>query len=368
MNKYQKSILHLIIITTCLQFSTLGQQLSYETKNKQLNDLVSERMTKFNIPGASVVILKDKKIVYSNAYGFANLELRSPAKVNTNYLIGSITKTFTATAVIMLWEKGKLKLEDRIGSYIPTLPEHWKPITIRQLLNHTSGIVTNLESATSKCKFEFDCDNYTQENLIQETACLPLNFEPGTKFEYSGRNYYILGMLIEKLSGKKFGEFLNESIFIPLGMSETAMIDYKKILANRADGYVLENEMLSNSEQMDAVVELSDGGLMSTSLDLVKWISSFDTEKLLKRTSIEMMWTNARLNNESIVTQYGMGFGLTPYKGHKRIGHTGGIPGFSSYLSHFSDQNLTVIVLTNVTNSKLNIGLLGNEIAEIYIK
>lgn len=352
----------------CLHLSVLGQELNYESRNKQLDDLVSERMTKFNIPGASVVILKDKKTVYSKGYGFANLELKSPAKVETNYLIGSITKTFTATAVMMLWEEGKLRLEDSIGSYIPLLPEHWRPITIRQLLNHTSGIVTNLGSATSKCKFEFDCDNYTQENLIQETACLPLNFEPGTKFEYSGRNYYVLGILIEKLSGKTFGEFLNERIFIPMGMTQTAMINYKNILQNRADGYILENEILSNSGIMDAVVELSDGGLMSTTLDLVKWISSFDTEKLLKRTSIEMMWANAKLKNGSIVTQYGMGFGLTPYKGHKRIGHTGGIPGFSSCLTHFSDQNLTVIVLTNLTNSKLNIGLIGNEIAEIYLK
>ena len=253
----------------CLHLSVLGQELNYESKNKQLDNLVSERMTKFNIPGASVVILKDNKTVYSKGYGFANLELKFTAKVETNYLIGSITKTFTATAVMMLWEEGKLRLEDSIGSYIPTLPEHWKPITIRQLLNHTSGIVTNLESATSKCKFEFDCDNYTQENLIQETACLPLNFEPGTKFEYSGRNYYVLGILIEKLSGKTFGEFLNERIFIPLRMTQTAMINYKNILPNRAGGYILENEILSNSGKMDAVVELSDGGLMSTTLDLV---------------------------------------------------------------------------------------------------
>jgi D-alanyl-D-alanine carboxypeptidase len=365
--KHLNKRLYLIIIATGIHFSIFGQEF-YEKKNQHLDNFIAEKMTTFNIPGASVVILKDKKIIYSKGYGFANLELQSPAKAESNYLIGSITKTFAATAVMMLWEEGRLKLEDKIGSYIPTLPEHWKPITIRQLLNHTSGIVTNQESATSKCQFAFDCDNYTQENLIQETSCLPLNFQPGTKFEYSGRNYYILGMLIEKLSGKPFGQFLNERIFIPLGMTETAMIDYKKIVPNRATGYILENEILSNSEQMDAVVELSDGGLMSSSPDLAKWISSFYTEKLLKRTTIEMMWDNARLTNGIIVTQYGIGFGLTPYKGHKRIGHMGGIPGFSSCLTHFLEQDLTVILLTNVTNSKFSIGQIGNEMAEIYLR
>jgi CubicO group peptidase (beta-lactamase class C family) len=360
--------IYVILSALFLYTSLNGQELSVDNKSRQLDKIVSHRLETFGIPGASVAIVKQGKIIYSKAYGYASLELQSFAKPETTYLIGSITKTFTATAIMMLWEEGKLQLEDSIGDYLPTLPLHWKPITIKQLLTHTSRIVTNLENANANCPFEFDCNNYTQANVIQETACLPLNFEPGTQFEYSGRNYYLLGMLIEKISGKTFDQFLKERIFDPLGMKETQMIDYNKLIANRASGYVLENQILANSERMNPLVELSDGGLMSTSLDLAKWIASFYTEKLVKRTTIEMMWNKARLSNGNSITQYGLGFGLTPYKEKRRIGHTGNIPGFSSCLTHFVDHNLTVILLTNITNANLHIGQMGNEMAEIYLK
>lgn len=141
------------------------------------------------------------------------------------------------------------------------------------------------------------------------------------------------------------------------------MIDYDKIVLNRASGYVLGEYGLQNSQQMNPGVELSDGGLISTALDLAKWDASFYTEKILKRSTIDMMWSNARLKDNTIVSSYGIGFGLTPYKGQKRVGHTGDIPGFSSCITRFTDQNITVIILTNITNSRLNIGKLGNEIA-----
>ncbi|MFD2525028.1 serine hydrolase domain-containing protein [Flavihumibacter stibioxidans] len=365
-----KNLLTALFVLQCTlnnSLTVLSQQHPDDDYLKRgIDSFIVHKMETFQIPGASVAILKHGQIIYTNGYGFANLELRVPAKPETSYLIGSVTKTFTAAAAMILWEEGRFNLDDIIGDYLPHLPHHWKPVTIRQLLHHTSGIVTNLGKADSLCKFNFDCDNYTRANVIQETACLPLSFEPGTKWEYSGRGYYVLGMLIEKLSGKTFSEFLKERIFTPLGMSETGMINYDIIVPNRASGYVVGEYGLQNSPQMNPEVELSDGGLISTALDLAKWDASFYTERILKRSTIDLMWSNARLKDNTIVSSYGIGFGLTPYKGHKRVGHTGDIPGFSSCITRFTNQNITVIILTNITNSRLNIGKLGNEIAACY--
>lgn len=336
------------------------------TINTRVDRFIAARMDSFQIPGVSLAILRKGEMIYAKGYGQANLEWNIPTTAQTNYLIGSVTKTFTAAAVLILWEEGRLKLDDPIGRHLTGLPDHWKPVTIRQLLNHTGGIPSNQENETAYCQFQFNRDQYTQQNVIQETACLPLEFTPGSRWEYSGRGYFLLGMLIEKISGKTFGAFLQDRIFLPLEMKATRMIDHKKIIPNRAAGYMFLNRELENSPPMNPVVEFSDGGLMSTVEDLARWDASFYSEKILKRSTIEMMWTNAQLNDGTRVPSYGMGFGLTPYKGRKRVGHNGSIPGFSSCLSRFTDEDLTVILLTNITNPKLNVGQFANEIADFY--
>ncbi len=336
-----------------------------ERQAEKVDVYVREKMAAKHIPGLSLAVLRDGKIVLAKGYGMANLELSVPATEKTNYLIASITKTFAGVATMMLVEEGKISLEEPISKYLTGLPDAWNPATLRQLLNHTSGIKTNLE-ITAPCKFDFDPDSYTQADVIKETACLPLSFPPGEKWEYSGRGYFLLGMMIEKVTGKTFEQFLQERIFTPLEMKETRMMNYTEIISNRANGYRWEKGAFRNSQQMNPVTEFADGGLVSTVLDMAKWDAALYTEKLLKRKTLEQMWTNAKLNNGQIVPSYGIGFGLTPFRGRKRVGHTGGIPGFSSGFSRLVDDKLTVILLTNISHPDFNVGEMTNEIASFY--
>ncbi|MGD9588510.1 MAG: serine hydrolase domain-containing protein [Pyrinomonadaceae bacterium] len=356
----------LAVSICCLD--AIGQSASADRfKARRADAMVREKMAEHRIPGASLAVLRKGRIIHSRGYGFANLEHRIPALVKTNYLIASLTKMFTASAVLMLADEGRFTLEDRIDKHVPGLPEPWRPVTIRQLLNHTTGIIYPMESPFP-CKVDGNPLQYTREMVIAETGCLPLKFQPGTKYEYSGRGYYVLGLLIERVSGRSFGAFLHERIFTPLGMNDTNMIDNKRIVPNRASGHVWKNGSFFHSEPMEAVIELSDGGIMSTVLDLAKWDAALYTDKPIKRTIREQMWANGRLNDGTPITRYGMGFELSDHKGRKRVGHSGLIPGFSASFERFSDGNITVILLTNSEQANYNtVPYLGREIALVYI-
>ncbi len=362
----------IISILTCIAFCFKSycqpnSQQSDSSKVLSVDSLVNSSMKEMNIPGLSISVLKKGKIICKKGYGYSNTELKYPATTQSNYLIGSVTKTFTAVAAMMLWEQGKFKLDDNIGKYLPELPTHWKPVTIRQLLNHTSGITTNLEKPDRYCKFSYTLEDYTQLNVIEETACLPLGFPPGSKFEYSGRNYFLIGMLIEKLTGKSYEDFLKERIFIPLALDQTGMIDYQKLIPNRANGYNWQNGVVTNSQQMNPVIEFADGGLVSTVEDLGKWMMALISGKVLKPATLEMMWSNPILTDGK-AAPYGIGFGLSPYNGQRRVGHTGGIPGYSSCITHFRDADLIVILLSNTCHEKYNVGLLTNRVADLFSK
>jgi len=326
-----------------------------------------ESMAKYHIPGASIAVLRRGTIIQRNGYGLANLEHRIPARPDTNYYIASLTKMFTATAVMILVSEGSVSLDDRIDKHVKGLPSAWQSVTVLQLMNHTSGIKFPM-SEPFPCKVEGDARRYTREMVIAETGCLPLDFQPGTKYAYSGRGYYVLGLLIEQVTGKSFGDFLSERIFKPLGMHDTRMIDHTSIVPNRSSGYIWKDGAYQHSDRMEAVIELSDGGLMSTVLDLAKWDTSLYTEQIIKRSTLNLMLTNARLNDGSVIEQYGMGFELKPYKGRKRIGHAGLIPGFSTAFERFTEGELTVILLTNSEQENYNtVPNLAREIALIYL-
>jgi len=253
-------------------------------------------MAKHHIPGASIAVLRRGTIIYRKGYGLANLEHQATARPDTNYYIASLTKMFTATAVMMLVTEGKVSLDDRIEKHVKGLPTAWGPITVLQLMNHTGGITYPM-SDPFPCKVEGDPLRYTREMVIAETGCLPLEFPPGTKYAYSGRGYYVLGLLVEQVSGKSFGDFLSERIFKPLGMNDTRMIDHTNIVRDRSAGYIWNDGRYQHANRMDAVIELSDGGLMSTVLDLAKWDASLHTEQIMKRSTLDQMPTNGRLND-----------------------------------------------------------------------
>ena len=304
---------------------------------------IQSHMSKRHIPGMSVAIVRDGKVARAKGYGLANVELSVPANDETVYQLASVTKTFTATAVMMLVEDGKLALDDKITSLLPDLPAAWKDVAVRHLLNHTSGI----KSYTSVRDFMKTArKDYTHREIINLVAKEPLEFRPGEKWVYNNTGYFLLGMLIEKQTGKKYGEFLDEKIFKPLGMNHTRVNDLHAIIPGRAMGYTWDGKSLRNGEYVSPTQPFSAGAYVSTVNDLAKWDAALRTESLLKRSTLDQMWTPTKLTKGGHA-DYGFGWELSKVNGHRLCSHGGGIPGFATYLARFVDDNLTVVVLTN---------------------
>ena len=321
------------------------------------DDYIEGRMHKRHIPGVSVAIVQDGKVVLAKGYGVANVELSVPATENTVYQLASVTKTFTATAIMMLALEGKLGLDDRITSRLPDLPAAWGEVTVRHLLNHTSGI----KSYTSVRDFhKTSRKDYTQREILELVAKEPPDFAPGEKWRYNNTGYFLLGMLIEKVTGKKYGEVLDERIFKPLGMTQTRVNDLHAVIPNRAQGYTWGGKELRNGEYVSPSQPFSAGMLVSTVNDLVKWDAALRSETLLKKSILEQMCTPTKLSKGGDA-EYGFGWSIGKVNGHRLIGHGGGIPGFSTQLSRYVDDNLTVILLTNSDSG--NAGALARGIA-----
>jgi D-alanyl-D-alanine carboxypeptidase len=308
-----------------------------------VDEYVLGQMQKHHIPGVSIAIAKDGKVVRARGYGLANVELSVLATKNTVYQLASMTKQFTATAIMMLIEEGKLSLDDLITQRLPDLPTAWDKVTVRHLLSHTSGI----KSYTSTRDFDKTMrKDFGQRELLDLVVKEPLEFAPGEKWNYDNTGYFLLGMLIEKVTGKKYSEFLEERIFQPLGMTHTRVNDLQAIIPNRAQGYSWDGAALRNGEYVSPTQPFAAGALVSTVNDLVKWDAALYTEKLLKKSTLEQMWAPTSLSQGGTAA-YGFGWQVETVNRHRMIAHGGGIPGFATYIARFVDDKLTVIVLTN---------------------
>lgn len=356
-------LLCLVSVSAPAQTKITGESKS---QTEKVNAFVREKMAANHIPGLSLAVVRDGNIVFAKGYGMANLELNVPATEKTNYSIASITKTFTALATMMLVEAGKISLEEPVSKHISDLPAAWRAVTVRQLLNHTSGISSFTSHEKIPCPVGKDVRDYAPGDVLKEVACLPLDFAPGTRWAYGDTGYYLLGMLIEKISGKTYGQFLRERIFAPLGMRDTRLISYTELIPNRADGYNFQNGSFRRAKRFE-FDEFPNAGLISTVLDMAKLDAALYTEKLLKQPTLREMWTNAKLNDGEIVPSYGLGFGLTPHQGRKRVGHSGGGGlGFATAFTRFVDDKITVVVLTNADQEGFLISDMANEIAALY--
>ncbi len=340
----------------CFAASALGQD-----QTRKVDAFVREKMAANHIPGLSLAVVRDGKIVLAKGYGTANLELSVPATEKTVFAIYSITKTFTAVATMMLVEEGRVSLEDPISKHLAGMPAAWNQITIRHLLTHTSGIIDFCDVPDSPCEKSKD---FTQPELLASVASFPLQFASGERWEYNNVGFYLLGMLIEKVSGKSYEQFLTERIFAPLEMHATRLVNYAEIIPNRAAGYTWRKGKFVNALRISPTLSFSLGGLVSTVLDLAKYDAALYTEKLLKKQTLDRMWTPAKLNDGQTV-EYGLGFGMTPYEGRRRVGHSGGQAGFSTTITRLIDDKITVIALSNADSAgHLNPkGFLVNDIA-----
>ena len=325
----------------------------------QVDEVVRAETQKQKIPGASVVVLKEGRIVKADGYGLANVELNVPATANTIYQSGSVGKQFTATLAMMLVEEGKIKLEDHISKYLPGAPESWKDITIRHLLTHTSGIKNYGPLALNYRK------DYSDDELIQLAGKLPLDFPPGEKWNYSNTGYVMLGILITNVSQRFYGDVLREKIFRPLGMETARIISEEDIIPNRAAGYRLVKGNLKNQEYVSrSLNRTADGSLYLTVLDFAKWDAALSTEKLLKKASLEQMWTPVKLNSGK-THPYGFGWAVGNKDGKRFIHHGGAWQGFVSYIIRYLDDRITVVVLANRAGA--NPGTIAQKVAGLYL-
>jgi CubicO group peptidase (beta-lactamase class C family) len=326
----------------------------------EVDAFVEKEMQRQHIPGLSIAVVRDGKVVKAKGYGLANVELDVPATADTVYQSGSVGKQFTATAVMMLVEAGKLRLDDKVRQHLPTAPERWKDMTIRHLLTHTAGIKNYDDNDLDYRK------DYTEDELLRLAGSFPLDFEPGTKWRYSNTGYVVLGILIGKVTGRFYGDFLKERIFDPLGMETARIISEADIVRNRAAGYRLDKKgQLKNQEYVSPSLNTTaDGSLYLMVRDLARWDAALYTEKLLKRSSLEQMWTPVKLADGK-THPYGFGWGLDEVNGHKVIEHGGAWQGFTSQISRYVDDKLTVIVLTNLAGSEP--GRIAAGVAGLYV-
>ncbi len=334
-----------------------------------VDTFIKKNMESLRIPGLSLSIVRNNIVIKKGGYGFANLELAVPATSKTVYEIGSMTKQFTATAIMMLKEEGKLRLNDKITTFFPDAPSAWGKITIRHLLTHTSGIQNHVAVPGYLGVFKTNLFHETfpsQKEILKLFFKLPQEFEPGETWAYDNTGYYLLGLIIEKTSGKSYWQFLDEHIFKKIGMTASRNTDTKHIVPGRASGYIWADSVFQNQQALWPFVGFAAGSIISTVEDLALWDAALYTEKLVKKSSFEQMWKPAQTNNGNLAP-YNCGFGwfTDDYHGHKIVQHSGGTPGFSSVIYRFPNDTLTVIILTNHADKMID--QLAIDIAGMYL-
>ncbi|HSE41997.1 MAG TPA: serine hydrolase [Acidobacteriota bacterium] len=311
------------------------------SSTEEIDAFVNGYIQKKKIPGVAALVKKDGTTVLSKGYGYANLEHMVPVKPETIFQSGSIGKQFTATAVMILVEEGKVQLSDPVSKYL-TVPKTWDKIKISHMLSHTSGLGDYPE--------EFDLQkDYTEDDLLKMVTASKLFFEPGEQYKYSNLAYLTLGILIHKVTGKFYGDFLQERVFQPLGMDNTRIISEADIIPNRAAGYRLVKDEIKNQEWVaPSLNTTADGSLYFNVLDMAKWDAGLETEKILKKSSLDQMWTEVVLNNGK-KESYGFGWGVEKTKnGHRLIEHGGAWQGFTSHIARYVDDGISVMVLCNL--------------------
>jgi CubicO group peptidase (beta-lactamase class C family) len=329
-----RNYLLLFIFCSHAAFSQLTHK---NTIDKSVEDYMQLAIANDYFSG-TILIAKEGKIQFQKAYGKASLELNVPNNINTKYSIASITKSFTALAIMQLVEKEKLKLTDSFCLYVSNCPDVWKPITIQQLLTHTSGIM-NFSRLPDWDEFHKK-QSYTSKELVNLVREIPLKFAPGEKYNYSNTGYVLLGLVIEKVSGLTFADFINQNILDKIGTKNTGGYNNVDIISGLATGYYHKIGIPFPVPYENLELGNAAGFMYSTVADLLLYDQALYTEKLLSKKSIEQMFTPYKDN-------YGFGWEIKEVYNRKMIGHSGSNNGFSAYLMRYPEEKITVIVLSN---------------------
>jgi CubicO group peptidase (beta-lactamase class C family) len=337
---------------------------------RSIDVFVASEMARQKIPGLAVGIYSRGKVLLAKGYGLANVELNVPVKPETLFQSGSVGKQFVSAAVMMLVEEGKISLDDSITKYFPDAPATWKPILIKNLLSHTSGL-SEYESddrTGPKGPFYLRLD-FTEDELATKIEALPIEWAAGEKWAYRNTNYVLLGIIIHKVTGKPYAEYLGDRIFKPLGMSSTRLISESDIIPNRSAGYEIRDGQLKNQEWVSPTFDsTADGALYFNVLDMNKLDATLYTTRLLKQSSLDRIWTVYALNDgKPNPAGYGFAWFIGDQNHHKRIEHGGAWQGFTCNISRYPDDSLTVVVLTNLDAGHSNPGIIAHVIAGMVV-
>lgn len=359
-------------IVCCLLFP--GATNAGDAYTKRAQGIFSS-FTSHNAPGLAVLVLKDGRPVFQQCYGVTDLRSLRKIDAQTNFRLASDTKQFTAMAIMLLVHDRKLHYEDHLTDIFSDFPEYGRAITIRQLLNHTSGLL-DYEDLMPKPDPGVSPDHIPQ---IQDKEVLDLlkqqkttKFPPGSKWDYSNSGYVILGTVVGKVAGTSFGDFLHDRIFAPLKMSHTLAFEKgKNEISNRAYGHSEEGRRWVETDQSPTSATLGDGGVYSTLEDLAKWDMALREHTLLSEAEYNAAITPVNVRGAGPVepdgkpAEYGFGWFLNPYEGHKRMWHYGETVGFRGTIQRFPDENLSVIILAN--RSDVTPAELALRLADIYL-
>ena len=325
-----------------------------------------------NAPGAAVVVIRDGKPVFRRGYGVTDLRTMHGITAQTDFRLASFTKQFTAACIMLLVKDGRLHYDDHLTDVFPEFPAYGKAITIRNLLNHTSGlpdyedILEKQYPNTPDEKIPQILDAGVLKLLEQQSAG---KFPPGAKWEYSNSGYAVLAMIVEKVSGQPFGEFLHERIFVPLQMDHTLAYEKSKNeVTDRAYGHTKEKNGWRETDQSSTSAVLGDGGIYSSIDDLAKWDRALREHTLLSEAEMQPALTPVQVTGgaaDGPNVHYGFGWFLDPYRGHRRMSHDGETIGFRTTIQRFPDDKLTVIVLAN--RSDVNPQALALKAADLYL-
>lgn len=331
------------IILSALLLVMIGvSSKAQENKSKQIDEIMS-RYSANETPGASVLVMQGEKIIFKKGYGVANIGTQEKITPATNFRLASVTKQFTATAILILEQQKKISLDDPLSKYFSSFPDYGKKIKIKHLLTHSSGLVDYEDLVPS-----------TQTTQVHDTSCLQLMymvdslyFPAGSKYKYSNTGYAILALIIEKVTGKDFATYLKETIFKPLGMKNTIAYEAgKSVVTNRAIGHSIINDNWTQTDQNTTSAVLGDGGVYSNVIDLSKWIKTLMQFKLITPAMQNRAWSRSVLDNGSAI-DYGYGWHIEEYKNITHPFHGGSSIGFRNCLLLFPNQQLMVVVLTN---------------------
>jgi CubicO group peptidase (beta-lactamase class C family) len=355
---------HLVLLSLVAAASAQAQTLQsdrYARERARIDSLVADEVAVTPIAGVSIAVIKGRDTVALRGYGLADVENEVPVSVDHIFRIGSITKQFTSAAIMQLVEKGRLSLDDTLGAMLANTPAAWRKVTLSQLLNHTSGIPSYTDIGPRWARRMRE--DMLPDSIVGLVVSDSLNFPIGSRWRYNNTGYVLLGMILEKVTGKQYATLLEEQFSKPLGLTSTSYCLTGPIIKKRASGYARAGKQLMNSDFLSMTQPHAAGAMCSTARDLAKWNQALQSGRVVSAASLKQMTTPV---GAAVQTGYGFGLGAdTSLSGHRRISHGGGINGFLSMLAYYPNDSLTVVVLANT--SPVSVPLIANNLARIML-